>query len=91
MHPDTAQAVALNALSFILSEDGLKDRFVALSGLDGGDFRARISDRDFHVSILEFLVNHEPDLIAFAENTNEQPENVVSAWRVLGGGVGQEW
>ena len=91
MQLETAQTIALGALSFVLSEESLRDRFLALSGMSADDIRERISDCDFLASILDFLVSHEPDLIAFAEHTKEKPEQIVSAWRQLGGGVGQEW
>ena len=82
---------ALNAVSFILAEDALRDRFLALSGLAPDEIRARIQEPDFLASVLEFLISHEPDLIDFSETINERPETIVAAWRHLGGGAGQEW
>jgi hypothetical protein len=91
MHQDTAQAIAFSAISYIIGEDHLRDRFMALTGLDTSSLRARLVEPDFQASILEFLLGHEPDLISFAEHITEKPENVVHAWRALGGGEGQEW
>lgn len=91
MDNETAQALALQSVAFILEEDTLRDRFLALSGLDGSDIRVRVQDQEFLASILEFLISFEPDLIACADALEEKPESLVAAWRSLGGGKGQEW
>ncbi|WP_417462049.1 DUF3572 domain-containing protein [Kordiimonas sp.] len=91
MTVDFAQAIALRAAAFIFSEDELRDRFIALSGVGVDDIRARIEDQAFLASLLEFLMGHEPDLMAFSSYSEEKPETIVKAWRALGGGEGQEW
>ncbi|WP_286830877.1 MULTISPECIES: DUF3572 domain-containing protein [Kordiimonas] len=91
MTPDTAQTIALQSAGFIFQEDDIRDRFMALSGVDVDDIRARIADPAFLASILEFLVNFEPDLMACAETLGEKPETLVAAWRTLGGGDGLDW
>ncbi|MBL4836112.1 MAG: DUF3572 domain-containing protein [Kordiimonadaceae bacterium] len=91
MHQETAQTMALTALTYILSDDDLQARFLSLTGLSENEIRHRIEDSNFLAGILDFLVSHEPDLLAFAENANKKPEHIVSAWRKLGGGIGQEW
>jgi hypothetical protein len=91
MTPDSAQAIALQAAAFIFSEDALRDRFLALSGTGVEDIRARIEDREFLASLLEFLMGHEPDVLAFAGASGEKPEHIALAWRALGGGEGQDW
>ncbi|WP_374764981.1 DUF3572 domain-containing protein [Yunchengibacter salinarum] len=88
---EQAEALALEAVGFIFAEDMLKDRFLDLSGLDAAAIRAQVQDRDFLASVLEFLVNFEPDLIAFSAHAGQSPGHVVAAWRRLGGGAGQEW
>ena len=91
MQKNIAKDIAFGALSFILSEDSLRDRFLALSGMAPEDMRARIQDTSFLASILEFLLSHEPDLLAYSDHADENPENIAVAWRALGGGAGYEW
>ncbi|WP_262691251.1 DUF3572 domain-containing protein [Kordiimonas aestuarii] len=91
MTRDMAEAIALQAATFIFTEDTLRDRFLALSGTDVDDIRARLQHQDFQASVLEFLMAHEPDLLAFASATSEKPETIMRAWRTLGGGEGLEW
>jgi len=91
LHQESAISLAFKAITFIVADDTLRDRFLALSGLSPDEIRANLPETTFQASILEFLVSHEPDLIAFAKDINETPEQIVKAWRTLGGGVGQEW
>ena len=88
---NNSMAVGLQAVSYVISEDTLRDRFMAVSGVDSESIRERLSEPDFLVSVLDFLIQHEPDLIDFAESSKLPPEQVVGAWRSLGGGIGQEW
>lgn len=85
------EIIALKALGYIVSDDALRDRFVALTGLDSDTLRENLDQPATLISILEFLVSHEPDLIAAAEAQSISPDAIVKAWRTLGGGVGQEF
>ena len=91
MNEEVATGHALNALSFIIADENMQDRFLALSGMSPDEMKERLQETEFLASILEFLVSHEPDLISYAESANQRPELIVTAWRALGGGVGQEW
>ncbi|WP_262695567.1 DUF3572 domain-containing protein [Kordiimonas aquimaris] len=91
MSDETAEILALKAVAFIVQNDELRDRFMTLSGIDESMIKNAVQDRVFLISVLEFFVNFEPDLIAFAENEDIAPESVTGAWRALGGGVGQDW
>lgn len=91
MTEHTNEVIALEALGYIMGEDALRDRFVALTGLDANILRSSLDQPGTLASILEFLVSHEPDLIAAAEAQDQSPETLVKAWRSLGGGAGQEW
>jgi len=91
MQKKIAISHGLAAVTFIIGDDAIRERFLALSGLSPQEIRGNIQDSDFLSSVLEFLVSHEPDLVAFSEITHEKPETIVKAWRTLGGGIGQEW
>jgi len=90
-HQETAISLALGAVTHILSDDTLRERFIALSGLAPDELRTNIQSRELLTNALEFLVMHEPDLIDCATALEEEPKNLVAAWRSLGGGAGQEW
>ena len=64
---------------------------MALSGVDVDDLRGSLGDASTLASVLEFLINNEPDLIDTADALEVKPETIVKSWRALGGGQGQEW
>ncbi len=91
MQIDTAKLTAIGAITFLFGNDELRDRFLSLSGLSPDDIRNNIEKVDFLESVLDFFIQFEPDLIALAEHQNIPPEDIILAWRALGGGKGQEW
>lgn len=91
MTPETAETIALQAIAHIVADDTLRDRFVAMSGLMPEAMRARVGEPQFLASVLEFLLGHEPDILAFADASGVAPEQVQLAWHALGGGAGHEW
>lgn len=78
-----SEAIALQALVWILSEPARADRLLGLTGLSPDDLRARIGDPHLLVAALQFLSSHEPDLIACAAELEMKPERILAAERVL--------
>lgn len=54
-------------------------RYLELTGLDPDRLRAGLDDPAILASSLEFLANHEPDLIRAAEALAVSPEELVAA------------
>lgn len=61
-----ATAMAQQALVFLSQDEELLGRFLALSGVGPAEIRTRIGDPAFLAGILDFLLAHEPSVIAFA-------------------------
>ena len=76
---DPAEAWALQALAWILSEDSRAERFVALTGISPDDLRARAGDPAVLDAALGFLEAHEPDLFACAKYLEIAPIELVGA------------
>ena len=76
---EEAQAVALQAIAFIASDDELLSRFVALTGCGQDEIRDRIGQDTFLGGVLDFILADEPTLIAFAEATGLAPETPMAA------------
>lgn len=76
---DDAQAIALSALAWTLGDDRRADRFLALTGLEAGDVRSRLSDPALLDGVLAFLEAHQPDLINCAETLGITPERLITA------------
>ena len=71
--------LALAALGWVLESEERAARFLDLTGLDPETLRAGLSDPMILSSVLEFLSNHEPDLIRAAEALAVSPEELVAA------------
>lgn len=80
--PDAA-TLALAALGWILQDGDRADRFLSLTGLDPDGLRARLGEGALHASVLEFLANHEPDLLRCAEALAVTPEELAAAGKEL--------
>lgn len=84
---ENAEVYALQALGFILEDDQLRDRFLALTGINGSELRARVSEEGFLLNVLDFLVSHEPDLLNCSTAIDVKPEIILGAWYALGGRI----
>ena len=68
-----AEIIALQALGWILQDEDRAQRLLALTGLDPRELRSELEDPTMLSSLLGFLANHEPDLIACAESIEMDP------------------
>lgn len=83
-----AEETAIAVLSWIAVEPELLDRFMALTGTDPSTLRRSAADPGFLAGVLDFVMNHEPTLMAFCAATSTPPERVVRAHAVLAGPSG---
>lgn len=82
-----AEAVAIQALSFIASDPVLMPRFLAMSGIEASQIRRAAAEPGFLAGVLAFLLAHEPSLMAFCEATGTDPAAVGRARNALPGGA----
>ena len=80
-----AEAIALRALGWTLSDDARASRLLALTGLTPETLRAAIGEPDLLAAVLRFLEAHEPDLVACAEALETSPLRLVETRRILEG------
>lgn len=73
----------MQALGWVLADDDRAERFLSLTGLGPDDLRARLTEPAVLGAVLEFLANHESDLVAAAEALNIRPEALVAAQEKL--------
>nr|WP_218845171.1 DUF3572 domain-containing protein [Novosphingobium marinum] len=73
------QALALNALGWVLGDEDRRMRLLALTGLTPGDLRERLGDPALLCAVLDFLCAHEPDLVAAAGALGVEPEDLAAA------------
>ena len=72
-------ALALGALGWVLADQGRAERLLALTGLDADALRAGLGDPAVLGAVLEFLGQHEPDLVAAAEHLGIEPGTLMAA------------
>lgn len=82
--PTDPQALALNALGWVLGDGDRAARFLALTGLTPDSLRASLSESSTLAAVIEFLCSHEPDLIAAADALGVEPETLAAARERLG-------
>lgn len=73
------EALALSALGWILSDPERAERLLTLTGLTPQVLRDGLGSRDVQAAVLEFLANHEPDLVLAADALNVTPQDLVAA------------
>ena len=81
------ETLALLALAYVVGDETLQPRFLALSGIAADELRARAQDPVLLGAVLDFLLAHEPDLIAFAEAQKLPPTEIARARHKLPGGA----
>ena len=77
--PADADALALNALGWVLTDDQRAERLLSLTGLTPDILRERLTDRAVLSAVLEFLANHEPDLLLAADALSVEPQALLDA------------
>ena len=85
---EDAQRIAIAALGFVASDEKLLPRFLDLTGLSPANIREAATEPSFLVSVLDFVVQHEPDALAFSRATNIPPEQIEGALTTLAGQAG---
>ena len=83
-----AEETAVAILGWLAGEPELLSRFLALTGVAPSEVRNAVDDPGFLAGIVDFLMGHEPTLLAFTAATGMQPEAVVRAHEILSGPYG---
>jgi hypothetical protein len=80
---DQAERIAVDALGFVASDATLLPRFLAISGISANEIRRAAAEPGFLAGVLDFILAHEPTLVAFCENRAIEPAAVAVARRAL--------
>ena len=81
--PEAALAIGVQALEFLAADPVQLYRFLDLSGLDVSQIRAAAANPAFFAGLLDFLLGHEPTLLAFAAQAELSPASVGAARETL--------
>lgn len=86
MNIENAYIVGLKATTYIMGQEDLLIRFIAVSGLNEDEIKMRLQDKYFLSACLEFLLNNEKDLMSFCDDSNINHKDPLNAAHILGGG-----
>ena len=75
--------MATRALQFIAADADLLRRFLGITGIEPGQIRQAARSPGFLAGVLQFIVAHEPTLLAFAADARLEPARVGEALRAL--------
>jgi Protein of unknown function (DUF3572) len=86
MNQATAEILALKGLAYLANSPDSLERFLALSGIGGGELRERAEDPEFLAALMDFLLTDEPLLTGFCEVESLDAKTIHAARRALPGG-----
>lgn len=82
---EAAEAVAIQAFTYIAGDIERLGRFLAVTGVGPAEIRAASAEPGFLRGVLEYLISDEALLTAFAADSGLRPEDPVKALVALGG------
>ena len=85
MKQHEAETIALNVLSFLLSEEERRERFMTLSGIDPQLLGDNVAEPAFLAGILDYLLQDETLIYVFCDEYNATPDCPARARRSLVG------
>lgn len=83
MTRDSAESVAIQALSFIAGDQERLERFLALTGIEAQSLRDAAREPNFLLGVLDYVAADEPLLQEFASEHGHDPELVIRARDLL--------
>lgn len=86
----SAEAVAIAALAFVADDPKLLPRFLAVTGIDPASIRLAAGEAGFLAGVLDFILEHEPTLMEFADTSSLPPQSIADARRRLTAGERNE-
>lgn len=88
---EEAEELAIAALLFIANDPELMPRFLNITGINAEDIRQAAASKGFLAGVLQFIMAHEPTLMAFSAQSGYPPQSVGEAVNFLPGGEQPIW
>jgi len=82
----TAEMLAVQALTFIAEDHERMSLFLAATGLQPGQIRTAAQEEGFFAGVLEHMLGDESLLVAFADSAGIDPAEIARAHAALGRG-----
>lgn len=88
---DSAELLAIEALSWLVTNDELLPVFLGATGASEKDIRDRARDPEFLASVLDFLLMDDAWIAAFCDNARYAYDFPIRARAALPGGTQVDW
>lgn len=88
---ESAELLAIEALSWLVGNDELLPVFLGSTGADANDLRNRAKDDEFLASVLDFLLMDDAWIEAFCASADYAPDFPLRARAALPGGAQMNW
>jgi hypothetical protein len=86
MQREDAETLALQGLTFLVSDPQRLVRFLSLTGLTPQDLKRFGDDAGLQAAVLDYLMGDESLLMVFAAEAGFSPDRVAPALALLAGG-----
>ena len=73
---ETAETLAISALTFLAAEPDWLGRFLSLAGIGPANLRGAAADPAFLAGVLDFMLDNEGLLVAFAKHAGIPPGRI---------------
>ena len=83
MTREEAEAIAVSALGHVAGDGELLQRFIGITGIEPGQIRRAAAEPGFLAGVLQFVLAHEPTLLAFSEQSGIPAASVACAKHAL--------
>ena len=88
---DSAEILAIEALSWLVGNDDLLPVFLGSTGTSEADLRARAGEPEFLGAVLDFLLMDDAWIEAFCTDKTYEPDFPIRARAALPGGAHVNW
>jgi Protein of unknown function (DUF3572) len=82
---ESAEALALKALTFLTADEDRLDQFLLASGIEPSDLKERVGDPYVLAGVLDHFLENESLLLDFAAAVGVAPREIVRARHKLPG------
>ncbi|WP_417269464.1 DUF3572 domain-containing protein [Celeribacter sp.] len=91
MKQESAEALALNVLAWLVGDEELLPVFLGSTGMDGAELRARAGEGEVLAAVLDFLMMNDEWVNRWALETTSDPTHVMQARYALPGAEQINW
>jgi hypothetical protein len=88
---EDAEAMAIRILGWLTDQPDLLSRFMALTGVEATSIRRVAAEPGFLAGVTDFVMAHEPTLMAFCEQNDVKAELVAACHAKLAGSESENW